>query len=163
MDPWNLPMNLALLPNTFVRPPAPGTTCINMLLTNLWHSTIDPSSHHFWGCRSVLVKWPPPPWTLRHRHYWHRTESSRHLMSPLLHTTITFSQSIYVCVHVLFYVCTCTLFYTFPPPFRQNWSNNGFCIMTQLVPGMENASPMIFESQFNVSWLLNPTTVNTGV
>jgi hypothetical protein len=42
-----------------------------------------------------------------------RTESSRHWMSPLLHTL----HNICICPCSMFYVCTCTFVYTFPPPF----------------------------------------------
>jgi hypothetical protein len=57
----------------------------------------------------------------------------------------------------MFYVCTCTLFYTFLPPLDKADLTMAFAEQLKLAPEMENASPMIFESQFTVSQPLNPS------
>jgi hypothetical protein len=89
----------------YVRTPlAPGTASINLLLMNLCHNMIDPSSITF---EDAAVSWYSD--LLLHRHSATdtilalQTGSSRHLMSPLLHTT---PHNIYS--HK--YICPCSMF-----------------------------------------------------
>jgi hypothetical protein len=57
----------------------------------------------------------------------------------------------------MFYVYTCTLFYTFPPPFDKADLTMAFAERLSWHRKMGNASPMIFESHFTVSQRLNPS------
>ena len=57
----------------------------------------------------------------------------------------------------MFYVYTCTLFYTFPSPFNKADLTMAFAERLSWFRKMGNASPMIFESQFTVSQHLNPS------
>ena len=57
----------------------------------------------------------------------------------------------------MFYVCTCTLFYTFPPPLDKADPTMAFAERLSWHREWRNASPMIFESQFTDSQRLNPS------
>jgi hypothetical protein len=57
----------------------------------------------------------------------------------------------------MFYVYTCTLFYTFPSPFDKADLTMAFAERLSWHRKMGNARPMIFESQFTVSQRLNPS------
>ena len=84
----------------YVRAPlAPGSTRINILLTNLKHNTIDPSSINFedtvmYWYSDLLLSTDTLPQILPAL----RTESFKHLTSPIPHNTL----------HK--YICPCSMF-----------------------------------------------------
>jgi hypothetical protein len=136
----------------YVRAPlAPGTTRINILLTNLKHNTIDPSSINF---EDTVVSWYSD--LLLHRHTATDITGIGNGIFQAFDVTHSTSHTSQIYMS-MFYVYTCTLFYTFPSPFDKADLTMAFAERLSWHRKMGNARPMIFESQFTVSQRLNPS------
>ena len=130
----------------------PTTTRINIPLTNLWNSMMDPSSITF---EDVVVSWYSN--LLLHGHSAIDTTGIENKIfqafSVPLHALYIIFTNTYV--HVLCLpTYPCILFYTFPPPFDKNhrWLLQSNSADTG---NRDMQAQLTFESQFTVFWRLN--------